>query len=116
MQALLATKFRATWQGPAVPDDLLKRATNGIAKGCLDSKVNLLKTFRDIETSHPDNEFYEIYGRKCYECLFLESPDEQDSLVEALCDGLRQLIERDGVENVKASDWRTVPSFSPHLP
>ena len=114
MQALLASKFRAAWHGPAVPDDLLKRATTGIAKGWLDCKVNELKTFRD-ETSLGD-EIYEIYGRKCCECLFLNSPDEQDELVEVLCDALRRLIARDGVENVKASEWRAVPIFSPHLP
>jgi hypothetical protein len=116
MQALLATKFRATWQGPTVPDDLIKRSTAGIAKGWLDYKVGALKASNDIKTTHVDNDFYETYGRRCYEHLSLDSPDEQDELVEVLCDALRQLIARDGMENVNASEWRAVPVFSPHLP
>ena len=116
MQAVLASKFRAAWQGPKVPDDLIRRSTTGIAKGWLDYKVKALKDSNGITSTHIDNEFFDSYGRRAYEYFFLDSPDVQDELVEVLCEALTQLIARDGVENVKASEWRTVPIFSPHLP
>jgi hypothetical protein len=116
MQTVLAGKFRTAWQGSTVPEDLIKRSTAGIAKGWLDYKIKALKDFNGITSTHLDNEFFDTCGRRAYEYLFLESPEVQDELVEVLCDALTQLIARDGVENVKASEWRTVPIFSPHLP
>jgi hypothetical protein len=114
MQTVLVSKVRAKWQGAALPDDLLKRSTAGIAKGWLDCKLEAFQKLYD--ETYDDNEFHEPFGRICCVSYFLNSPWEQDKLVEDFCIALKRLIARDGMENVKAIDWRAVPILLPHLP
>ena len=75
--------------------------------------IGSLKRSKKIyDETYDDSAFHEPFGRVCCVSYFLNTPWEQDRLVEILCIGLKYLIARDGVENVKASDWRAVPIFS----
>jgi hypothetical protein len=114
MQAVLASKFYTKWQGAAIPDELLKRSTTGLAMTWLDWKLEEFKKIYD--ETYDDSGFHEPFARVCCVSYFLNTPWEQDRLVEILCIGLKYLIARDGLENVKASDWRAVPVFSCTFP